>query len=72
MSIVLGEHKNLTVNVRIDSYRGRIISSVDIDAYKKEASASLNCGVTGRHAVYFEFLSKEEGAVAEFDRFSFD
>ncbi|MCC8051989.1 MAG: family 43 glycosylhydrolase [Clostridiales bacterium] len=35
-------------------------------------TAPLTCGVSGRHAVYFEFLSESEGDVAEFDRFTFD
>ncbi len=72
VSIVLGEHKALTVNVRIDSYKGRIVSTTDVAADKKEVSAPLNCGIVGKHAVYFEFISKEDGVIAEFDRFTFD
>ena len=72
VSVVLGDHKDLKINVRIDSYRGRIISSLSADSGTKEITAAVNCGVIGKHAVYFEFISDEEGAVAAFDRFSFD
>ena len=72
VSVVLGDHKDLKINVRIDSYRGRIISSFSADSGTKEITADVNCGVIGKHAVYFEFISEEEGAVAEFDRFTFD
>ncbi len=72
VSIVLGEHKDLKINVRIDSYRGRIISGLNAASSEKEITAAVNCGVIGKHAVYFEFISDEEGAVAAFDRFTFD
>lgn len=32
---------------------------------------NLTAPIIGKHAVYFEFLSGETGAIAEFDRFSF-
>lgn len=72
VTVVLGEHKAVKVNVRIDSYRGRIVSTLEFAANETEKTAELNAGVIGKHAVYFEFLSEENGAVAEFDRFTFD
>ena len=70
--VVLREHKKLKVNVRADSYRGRIaaVLSFDEDEYDKEAKLSF--GVVGKHAVYFEFLSDEKDVAAQFDRFTFD
>ena len=72
VSVVLGKHKDLTINVRLDSYRGRIISSFGATSSENEITAALNCGVIGKHAVYFEFISSEDGVAAEFDRFTFD
>lgn len=72
VSVVLGKHKDLTINVRLDSYRGRIISSFSAKSSENEITAALNCGVIGKHAVYFEFISSEDGVAAEFDRFTFD
>lgn len=72
VTAVLGDHKDITVNVRVDSYRGRIVASFDAAEGVEEVTATMNAGIVGKHAVYFEFLSKEEGEVAEFDRFTFD
>lgn len=72
VTAVLGEHKALKVNVRIDSYRGKIVASMDFDANESKKTAILTSGVVGKHAVYFEFISEEEGVVASFDRFTFD
>ena len=72
VTMVLREHKALTVRVRIDSYRGRVIAETGFAADEYEKSAALCTGVIGKHALYFEFVSEEEGAVAAFDKFSFD
>ena len=69
--VVLGSHKKLKVNIRIDSYNGRIAASMDLNENQKELETALDFGIVGRHAVYFEFLSDEAGGIAEFDRFSF-
>ncbi len=69
--VVLGYHKKLKLNIRMDSYNGRIAASMDFNENQKELETALDFGIVGRHAVYFEFLSDEEGEAAEFDRFSF-
>lgn len=69
--VVLGSHRKFKVNIRIDSYNGRIAASMDFNENQKELETALDFGIVGRHAVYFEFLSDEEGEIAEFDRFSF-
>ena len=71
VEVVLGEHKPVMVNVRIDSYRGRIIASGEFAEGEMCKLLDLNTAVIGRHAVYFEFLSQDTGAVAAFDRFAF-
>ncbi|MCC8136936.1 MAG: family 43 glycosylhydrolase [Clostridiales bacterium] len=82
------ESAKFTVNIRLDDHRGKICAVLSApesvraacrvsDAAEKAGTfapvtAPLTCGVIGRHAVYFEFLSESEGAAAEFDRFTFD
>ncbi len=64
--------KDLRVNVRLDSYRGRIIGTLDFARGESEKTGCLQTGVIGKHAVYFEFCSESQGVVCEFDRFTFD
>ena len=71
VGIVLKQHGALTVNVRIDSCRGRIVASLDFLEAEYEKTARLDTGVVGRHAVYFEFLTDAGGIAASFDRFTF-
>ncbi len=72
VTVVMGEHKCLTVNVRIDSYRGRIIASSDICCNETEKTFELNAPAVGKHAIYFQFLGKDGEEVGAFDRFTFD
>ncbi len=72
VTAVLGEAKKVKVNVRLDSYRGRVIASLDFDGSNTELTAKLNTGVVGKHAVYFEFLSDDQEESYSFDRFTFD
>lgn len=60
---------DVTVNVRTDSRDGGVIASVKLTSGEKTATAALTAPVTGKRAVYFEFLTDGE---ARFDRFTFD
>ncbi len=71
VNVILGVHKRVKVNVRLDSYKGRIVAELDFGEDECDKSAELYFGVIGKHAVYFEFISDEKGAAAEFDRFTF-
>ena len=64
--------EDLTVNVRIDDYKGKVIASFNMKKGNKTATATLNSGVIGKRAVYFEFISNSEKIIAEFDKFTFD
>ena len=64
--------ENLTVNVRVDDYKGKVIASFKLNKGDKTASANLTSGVVGKHAIYFEFLSDSSNVIAEFDSFTFD
>ncbi len=68
----------LTINVRIDSHDGDIIAVIKADnkdiAFgldKTVPGADLDKKVTGKHAVYFEFVADEDQVYA-FDGFTFD
>ena len=69
--VVLNRHKALVINVRLDSYRGRIVGRLDYEGEELQKTVDLTTGIVGKHAIYFEFLSEEEGEVASFDRFTF-
>jgi hypothetical protein len=63
----------LTASLRHQaSYRGRIAAELDFDEDEYDKSSKLYFGIVGKHAVYFEFISDEDGMIAEFDRFTFD
>ncbi len=72
VTIVLGKGSELKVNVRLDSYKGRVIASADFAGGESEVSAPVTAGVIGKHAVYFEFVSEDPEADQIFDRFTFD
>lgn len=70
VTVVLGEHEKCVINVRIDSYNGRIVSTLHFDKNSNEVTQTLEAPIIGKHAVYFEFVI--ESGCAEFDRFTFD
>ncbi len=63
---------DVTVNVRIGDRGGDVIATLALAAGEAVATAELTVSVTGKHAVYFEFLSDTDGMLARFDRFTFD
>lgn len=72
VTVVLEEATKVKVLLRLDSYRGRVAAELDFDGSKKEVCAELDCGIIGKHAVYFEFLSDDKEQSHTFDRFTFD
>ena len=71
VTAVMNRHRPMKVNVRLDSYRGRVAACLDFSGEENEKTAALMTGVVGKHAVYFEFLSDADGEIASFDRFTF-
>ena len=71
VTTVMNRHRPMKVNVRLDSYRGRVAACLDFSGEESEQTAALTTGVIGKHAVYFEFLSDADGEIASFDRFTF-
>ncbi len=72
VTVILDETKKVTVKVRIDSYKGRVIAELYFDGSDSEITAELNTGIIGRHAVYFEFFGVSGADDISFNRFSFD
>lgn len=64
--------EDITVNVRLDDYKGRIAASFAMAKGQTEKTAPITCGIIGKHAVYFEFVSESDEACAEFDWVSFE
>ena len=71
VTAVMNRHRPMKVNVRLDSYRGRVAACLDFSSEENEKTAALTTGVVGKHAVYFEFMSDADGEIASFDRFTF-
>ena len=72
VTVVLEEAKKVKVNVRLDSYKGRVIATAEFVGDEKKVSAPVTAGVIGKHAVYFEFVAEDPEADHTFDRFTFD
>ncbi len=65
---------DLKINVRIDSYKGDVIAVIDAatTGELKEYSAPVTAYVTGKHSVYFEFITSVSDRRYVFDTFTFD
>ncbi|WP_044916081.1 family 43 glycosylhydrolase [Butyrivibrio sp. WCE2006] len=72
VTVVLEKPAVVTVKVHLDSYKGRVISTIDFDGTNAQKTQDLTGGVIGKHAVCFEFLSDDKDATCSFDRFTFD
>jgi hypothetical protein len=72
VTAVLEKAQKVQVRVRLDSYRGRIVSLLEYDGSETERTAALDTGIIGKHAVYFEFLLQDPEETCIFDRFTFD
>lgn len=68
----LKAYKDLTINVHVDNYKGKIVSSMQIKPGQEDVTAKLNCGLIGKRAIYFEFISDSKEIIADFDYFSFN
>jgi len=75
----------VTIRIHIDEYHGEVISEIkaDISAVEsviplglkdgwEEYTGELTVKVTGKHAVYFEFVSDDKEQAFAFDAFTFD
>lgn len=72
VTALLEEPVKAYVNVRLDSYKGRIVSVLEFDGCSKEVTSDVTSGIVGKHAVYFEFRTDDKDQSISFDRFTFD
>lgn len=72
VTIKMAENCGCSINVRLDSHRGKIIASCDMAENELVKEVSLSEGVIGKHAVYFEFCKVDSDKTVSFDRFTFD
>lgn len=68
----INAHADITVNVRVDDYQGKIVATMKLNKGETVKTADLTSGIVGKHAVYFEFRSEQSGEIAQFVRFTFD
>jgi len=64
--------EDITVNIRVDDYKGKVIATHDMKKGDKKFEAQVTSEVTGKRAIYFEFISKSDNIIAEFSTFTFD
>lgn len=60
------------VTVRIDSYDGKAVGAKTLDTDSNEVAIDLCEKVSGKHAVYFEFVTENSDDRAVFDTFRFE
>ena len=59
--------KGFTVNIRIDSYDGEVVASAKADEDSEELVFEIGKKITGKHAVYFEFITDDDDKRAVLD-----
>lgn len=64
--------EDLTVKVRVDNYKGKVIAELKLKKGDKVATAPVTAGVIGKRPIYFDFTSDSKNVIAEFDSFTFD
>ena len=64
--------KGTVIRIRLDSYDGKVVAETAAGDDSKEVSFGLTEKITGKHAVYFEFIISDSAQRAVFDTFTFD
>ena len=64
--------KGFKINVRTGAFDGDIIASATYDITMPEIVFELGEKITGKHAVYFEFITEDDSLRAMFDGFRFE
>ncbi len=71
VTLYVNAFADCTVNVRVDSYQGEIVSTLKLKAGDTEVSAPTT-ELSGKHAVYFEFIGDSPEILTDFYHFTFD
>ena len=72
VTFVLEDAVKGKVQVRLDSYHGRVVAAADLDGTVKEVTTEVTTGIVGKHAIYFAFMADDKETTFIFDRFTFD
>ncbi len=64
--------ENITVNVRTDSYQGDVVATSSLAAGATGLEADISAELTGKKAIYFEFVSDSDKDIASFTSFRFE
>ncbi|MBQ5769115.1 MAG: hypothetical protein IIV94_09605, partial [Clostridiales bacterium] len=64
--------KGFKVSIRLDSYDGKVVATKAAEEDVKEIVFEITEKITGKHAVYFEFVTENGETRAVFDTFTFD
>ena len=64
--------KGFTVSIRLDSYDGKVVAATTANEDSKELVFALEEKITGKHAVYFEFITDDDDKRALLDVFTFE
>ena len=64
--------KGFKVSIRLDSYDGKVVATKAAEEDAKEIVFEITEKITGKHAVYFEFVTENSETRAVFDTFTFD
>ena len=64
--------KGFKISIRIDSYDGKVVAEKSAEEDSKEIVFELTEKITGKHAVYFEFVTENDETRSVLDTFTFD
>lgn len=70
LTIELECESDAEILLRVDTHNGAVIAKVEVKADEKTSTVNVS-PITGKHAVYFEFILPEN-KTARFDSFTFD
>ena len=60
------------ISLRLDQFDGQIFAAGKAEEDSKEIVLTMSGKITGKHAVYFEFVTEDEEQRAVLDTFTFD
>lgn len=72
VSVSVEAVQEFRIQLLADTYDGAEIAAATVAKGATSITFHMSKPLTGKHAIYFKFISKQEGVVANFDSFTFD
>ena len=72
VTVRLTAEKALELRVRVDDWQGKIIAQSAVSPGATQVVLPVQGGLVGKRAIYFEFISPQDGVIAGMDCFTFD